>query len=242
MFQRFQVTLASLTLALALSANSAQGAVSYLLIQGNFDGVPGMETSRWQVTYNPATLITGYDLLKFVLGSPSPIALHTEATSTSVWTADATTWKATYDTTYGSHFISSFTRNGIDLTSNFSISQGWNYYVAGGGGSYGSNYIGAPYLPSSWTFSNDGSETRTLSDGSFDAWTFGSTGIYDPDTFEELVPPDTVVGYSPLAANFSGATVNLAPAAAPEPGRSMLLLFAGMALISRRRRTLSSSC
>ncbi|CAN5911719.1 hypothetical protein BH11VER1_BH11VER1_14000 [soil metagenome] len=245
MHLRFNTSLASLILAIVLSTNAAQGAVSYLLIQGNFDGVAGMESSRWAVTYDPSfdydndpdTNLTGFDLLNFVLGTPSLVSGSNYQTAITTWAADGTTWQTNY-TKFSIGYqmtTQTITTSSLvtptSLTINPALNLGWNYYVAGGGG----DYSGAAYNSSTWSVANDGMNTRTLANGSFDAWVFGTTEIYGPPPdYEYLSPADPVVGFTPDSGSFTGAMV---VAAAPEPSRSILLILAGIALVTRRNRT-----
>jgi hypothetical protein len=103
------------------------------------------------------------------------------------------------------------------VTQNPSGSNGWSYYVAGGGGAFGSDDNGADYSNTgSWGFSNDGSYNRTLSNGSFDAWVFGS--------FADAPAVDGDDN-SPLVANF-----------VPEPASAGLLACGGLGLLARSRK------
>lgn len=109
----------------------------------------------------------------------------------------------------------------------------WGYYLSGGfagddlpgeGGNPNSILGGGSELPTTWTLSPTGpagfgfGETgRLLTDGSWDAWSFGN---FDPDTFAHLAAPGPE---APFAA------------AVPEPSSfSFLLLATG--LLARRRR------
>ena len=93
-----------------------------------------------------------------------------------------------------------------------------NYYLAGGGGLHSYPNSGA------WSYSDDGSTTRTLANGSYDAWVFGNT-----------FPPVAINGNLPTVPKFSGATVvNVVP----EPTSVALLLLGagGLLAFSKRRR------
>jgi len=228
MFHRFNVTLASLILAVSLAANSALGAISYLLIQGEFNsGSVGEETYKWQVNYNTGDLVTSLDLLNAVFGVPSANGTYTDAFS-GVYpylSAGNSTKGAGYiDFGGGSLFLESFTLNSTKVAQDTDYDPSWSSYVAGGTGTtYGGPYPNA----GAWTYSDDGITTRQIGDGSFDGWVFGASSFN--------------AGNNPLVANFSGATV-INYSATPEPSRSILLLFAGIVLVTRRRRSFRSGC
>ncbi|MEQ1850889.1 MAG: PEP-CTERM sorting domain-containing protein [Chthoniobacteraceae bacterium] len=201
---------------------------SYLLIQGPF-GMSGSEvTFKWKVNYDAGVLLTGQQLLNAVFGTPAASGTYTDgfAGVYDLYRAGNPTLGAGYidfDTTPGSlglPFLVSLTLGGITVEQDPSYSPGFNYYVAGGGGGQVYPNMGA------WTFSIDGSAARTLSNGSFDAWVFGSTF------------PSAMVngaGNTPAVPNFSGATEITA---VPEPAGVLLVLFGagGLFALPRRRR------
>lgn len=233
MFHRFHITLASLMLALALCANSAQGAVSYLLIQGEFNALSaGDETYKWKVNYTGSSLITGQDLLFAVFGAPvlvSGISYMSGNTTHGVSTL--------YFDGFG-YSPQQFFNNGFagEISSDDAPYPYWNYYAAGGDGDSGDVFANG-----TWTFAeNDGALSRQLVDGSFDAWTYG----------EYQTAPVSGSGNSPTIGDFTGAETLIGSgtgftvysiAAAPEPSRGILLVLAGIALISRRRRPVCST-
>ncbi|MEM7145427.1 MAG: PEP-CTERM sorting domain-containing protein [Verrucomicrobiota bacterium] len=119
-------------------------------------------------------------------------------------------------------------------TSDFGNFLSWGYYVVGGFAGDDMPFVpggtplpvpgGGTDLPASWTISPSGASLvslgdsgRILSDGSWDAWSFGS---YNSTTFVHEVPP------GPEAPT----------AAVPEPTRASLLLLALLASALRRRR------
>ena len=224
-----------------LAVSPAYGAVSYLLIQGEFDSShAGLETSRWSVTYDPAVLTTSQDLLDRVFGTPKLVSGTTDRyeTDPTAWAADGNTWKVRYkfDSSYGL-FVDYFTRNGVALVSNFANILGWNFDVAGGGGFSGSDYSGADYASGVWTYSNDGSGSRTLANNSIDGWVFGDTGTYGgPPDFNLLTPPVSVSGFSATPSALGGSGVNVVSSAAPEPCRGLLLMIGLIVPIFRRSR------
>ena len=194
------------------------GAVSYLMIQGPFGSGGSTQTLKWQVNYNAGTLVTGYDLLKAVFGTPVAAGTYDDAffTTYNYFTSGNSTQGAGFiDFGGGSYFTESFTLGGTKVAQTTDYATGWNYYAAGGS-----------YANGTWAYSNDGITTRTLTDGSFDGWVYGNT--YPSATI-------TGSGTAPLASNFTSATViNLS--AAPEPGRVALCGVALAALALRRLR------
>jgi len=107
---------------------------------------------------------------------------------------------------------------GVDLS--------WGYYLAGGTAEeFNNDWIpqgqvpipGGGYdMPVSWTISPSGSADRRLSDGSWDAWSFGS---YDPNTFVHLVEPAAI-----------------SHAAIPEPSSILLIGLGSVMLFLRRKK------
>jgi len=195
----------------------AQTDTSYLLIQGPFGSGGSTETFLWQINYQNGVLLTGQDLLTAVLGSTSLDGTYTDGFGSTY------NYYTSGNSTQGAGFID-FGYNPTQLTEPF-----WNYYVAGGSGAEGPNDDGdgTPYPGGTWTVSNDGAISRTLSNGSFDAYLYGDTTYGDP------VPP--IVGgtdaYAPTTSNFAGATV------VPEPdSTALLLLGAGGILVFLKKQ------
>lgn len=217
-------------------------ATALLLLQGDFNHDTTPETSRWAVSYTGSQLLTGQDLLLAVFGPA-----HFDSASGLYITnaksfADGSTWTINYGDS-ALDFVQSMTRNGLTLTNNTNFSvrgSSWNYWAANGDSGFVS---GDPYAgivdANGWHSSAVGITSRTLADVSgisFDGWDFGDNG-FDPDTFDQF-PPLSIAGYSPNTASFSDAGVNqINLAAAPEPGRALLLLTGGMFLAWRRRKT-----
>lgn len=200
----------------------AMADTSFLLVQGPFGSGSSLETFQWQVNYAHGTLITGQQLLNVVFGIP--IDTGTTYQGSEVFSATNNLIGANYIDFSGgagtSLFTISVTLDNQTVEQDSSFSPGWNYYVAGGSGTGGS------YTSGSWSYSGDGLSTRTLSDGSFDAWSFGST-----------FPNDPIVNgtgtYAPTASNFAGATVI---DVVPEPVSLTFLAAGGLLLVGRRRR------
>lgn len=228
MFHRFNITLASLILVITLAANSAQGAVSYLLIQGEFNaGSLGEETYKWKVNYNTGELVTSLDLLNAVFGVPSANGTYTDAFSgvyPYLSAGNSTQGAGYFDFGGGSLFLESFTLNSTKVAQDTDYDPSWSSHVAGG---FGTNHGGSYPNAGTWTYSDDGITTRQIADNSFDGWVFGASSFNS--------------GNNPLVADFSGATV-INYSATPEPSRSLLLLFAGIALMMHRRRSLHPQC
>lgn len=228
MYHRFNAPFAAILLVLLLSANSALGATSYLLIQGEFNALTaGEETYKWRVNYNAGELVTSLDLLNAIFGVPTANGTYDDdfgGTYPYLTAGNSTTGASYFDFGGGSLFLESFKLNSTNVAMNPDYDPSWSTHVAGGSGS---NHGGAYPNTGIWTYSDDGITTRQISDGSFDGWVFGSSSFNS--------------GNDPLLTNFSGATI-INYSATPEPGRSVLLLLGGIALATRRRRTLSTSC
>lgn len=203
---------------------------SYLLIQGPF-GLGGTgETFKWQVNYPTGYLLSGLDLLSALFGSPSLDGTYTDGFGGTYnhYAAGTTTQGAGY-IDFGTNpnqltapFMISVTLASTTVLQDPSYSPGWNYYVAGGGSNNRSGYANN----GAWTYSNDGEMARTLADGSFDGWVFGST--FPPATIQVQGGANT-----PTLQDFVGATVlNV-----PEPGSVALLLIGagGMLVLGKRR-------
>jgi hypothetical protein len=197
---------------------------SYLLLQGPFGDLGAVETFQWQVNYTHGTLTTGQDLLNVVFGTPVDTGTLYQSTY-EIFSAGNNVQGAHY-IDFGSGgsslFAISFTMNSITKEQSAAWDPSWNYYVAGGaGGNHGGSYSS-----DSWTYSDDGITTRTLSDGSFDAWSFGENFPADP-----IMNGTTT--YAPTTGNFSSAVViNVVP----EPGSVAFLAAGGLLLVRRRRR------
>ncbi|MEI9898521.1 MAG: PEP-CTERM sorting domain-containing protein [Chthoniobacter sp.] len=183
-------------------------------------------------------LQTGQDLLSAVFGQPSLSGTYTDGFGITYnnWVAGNSTQGAEFidfntdpktADTLTTPFIVSFSLNSISVSQTIDYNFGWVYYVAGGGSNEGQGYDNH----GTWIFSEDGSASRTLVNGSFDAWVFGFTNPFgDPVTFVDGA------GNTPVSTpNFANATViNVVP----EPsGIGLLLAGAGMLSWCRRPRT-----
>ncbi len=208
------------------SFKGASGAVSYLLVQGEFDsGSAGLETYKWQVNYDPGQLTTGLDLLIAVFGNPTASGKYNGGLS-DYFTSTSTYGSAGYiDFGGGSLFTESFTLSGMKVAQDTSYDPGWNSYLAGGSGVF----HGGSYLNSgSWIYADDGITSRQLADGSFDSWVYGGT-------FPAAAISGDTGNNSPDVLNFTNATqINLS--STPEPGRPVLLVIGAGCLLMRRRR------
>jgi hypothetical protein len=244
----------ALTVALFATITGLHADVSYLLVQGPFGSSGTEKTFEWQVNYPTGYLQTGQDLFTAVFGSPSLDGTYTDAYGTpyNYYTAGNSTQGIGYidfgSTTSSppsipvSPFAVSFTLGSTRVTMDSSYSPGWNYYVAGGGGPNGADYpspLGVPYPDGSWDYSNDGALSRTLANGSFDAWVFG--GTYPAATIDNGTNGGTNDDGSTSTGTNSPTTVNFATAKmlnVPEPGSATLLLSGAgvmMVLLKRRR-------
>lgn len=199
---------------------------SYLLIQGPFGPDDAEETFKWQVNYPAGDLQDGQDLLNAVFGTPSfngsyYTDLYGNSYQFRTAGSSAQADGFVYYPQYGGLYLASITLDSTTLLQDPSYSPGWNYYVAGGGSNYGAGYANG-----TWTYSNDGLASRSLTfpdnnSDSFDAWVFGSTD-----------DPPAVAGddNDPTAADFAGATViNVVP----EPSGIVLAALGIAGLLAR---------
>jgi hypothetical protein len=173
--------------------------------------------------------VYGQDLLNAVFGTPVQNGTYPNGfggTYNYYTSGNATTGAGYIDfgidpSRLTSPFAASFTLGSTAVAQDPSYNPGYTYYVAGGGGaqSYANN-------GSTWTSSQDGTSTRTLANGSYDGFVFGST-TYGNEA--------RINGVSPAESNMAGATV---VNAVPEPAGAGLLLLgaAGLLAFSKRRR------
>lgn len=202
----------------------AMADTSYLLLQGPFGDGGSLQTFQWQVNYTHGTLTTGEDLLNVVFGVPVDAGTLYQSTY-EIFSAGNNVQGAHYidfGTGGSSLFTISYTMGGTTVEQSAAWDPSWNYSVAGGaGGNHGGNYDSG-----SWIYSDDGISTRTLSDGSFDAWSFG-------ENFPAAPIVNGTTTYAPTSGNFASATViNVVP----EPGSLAFLSAGGLLLVRRRRR------
>lgn len=237
--QRSNLILASLIFALVLGVSTAQGAVSYLSIQGEFDSFSaGVETYKWKVDYTGSSLVTGQDLLNAIFGAPVLV-------SGSTYMAGNTNHGVLYTFYSGLGYSPQrFYTDGLagPLTPPLWNGTYWAYFNAGG--AYDDGVDITPYDDALWGYANTGGADRILADSdldvtlnepSFNAYVFG-TGVTPSGN-----PSSTFTGLETLFSSGTGYNV-YSIAAAPEPSRSLLLLLAGIALITRRRRSFSAAC
>lgn len=210
--------------ALLAAVSALRADTSYLLIQGPFGAGSAVQTYQWKVLYAPGSLITGLDLLNAVLGAPVKTGTtYTDgfAGTYDLYRAGSTAKGASYiDFSIAQNgsqlFTLSFTLNSTAVAMSSFYDPGWNYYVAGGA-----------YASNAWTYSDDGIGTRTLADGSFDGWVFGTTFPEAP-----IAPTATAGDNNPVSGNFAAATV----VNVPEPGSAGMLILGVAGLLIRRRR------
>ena len=199
---------------------SVRADTSYLLLQGPFGSGGAEETFQWQINYPTGELVSGMDLLNTILGSPSFSGSNYPTYFGSLqpyWIAGNSTQGAGYinysgtattgSTLLTNPFLAAVTLDSTTVAQDSEYINIWNYYVAGGGSNYGAGYANG-----AWLYSNDGLLSRSLVNGSFDAWVFGS--VYDLSGVDGA-------NNAPTAADFSGATVITV---VPEPGGAALQL------------------
>jgi len=212
---------------------------SSLLIQGDFGSGGTEQTYKWQVNYPAGDLTTGQDLLEAVFGPPVQIGTYSDGYGGTYNEYQSGSGSQAFDFIDfggGSYFTLSFTLNGATLLQDPSYNPGWIYYVDGGSGGYGpdADGDGAPYPDDgTWSYSNDGPATRTLSNGSYDGWVFGNTDT--PDAID-----DSSGGAAPSPSEFpeTNSTTFLTVLSVPEPGAPGLLTtaFALAALAFRMKK------
>ncbi len=211
------------------NAHAASTATSYLLIQGPFGPASSTETYKWKITYDPATVVTGQDLLNVILGAPVPTG--GTVLGYPYLTSINGTSGAGYLNFFGSLLVESLTIGGQKVAMTPDWSNTWHYNVAGGSGSYNADDLNPDglYANGAWVYSNDSSMTRLLADGSFDAWAFG-IGDIDND-YQYFVEGAFNL---PLEVYFADAIeIN----AIPEPGTFAFVLigFGGVWAVRRRK-------
>ncbi|WP_038166872.1 PEP-CTERM sorting domain-containing protein [Verrucomicrobium sp. BvORR106] len=215
--------------------------VHFLVIEGDFDtNSTALESFKFRFEYDTAqtpALQTGQDLLNVLFGvrGSTPTVLNGKTFFSSTNGSYGATYE--YFSSFDAYIVSQFTINGVTFPGSplFTNGKYWNYQVAGGSGDfYEGNY---PFLDENnnpaWTSAWDGISTRNLSNGSFDAFTFGTGANSD------------IAANLPTAANFSNLTalfttangITVYGSAVPEPGRSMLLAAGCVLLVFRRRRS-----
>jgi hypothetical protein len=230
---------------------------SYFMVQGPLGAGGAFETFKFRVEYSGMLTIPGYQP---PVGPPQPLVNSGEALLVSIFGNGVTVPSGTYTNSVGTAvvgggFLSGFQMAGGALTFSGSYPDGpqWGYFAAGG--TY-VNYFEDPVINGTfdsgvWTQSPVGMSTRYLTDGSFDAWSYGlltPTDEEDPWGFPifDNAPP---VGVLPTLADFSGPgymeTLISAGGlpysvyritAVPEPGRALLFLVGTVALVARRSR------
>jgi hypothetical protein len=213
---------------------------SYLLIQGPFGSGSSELSYKWQINYPSGDLITGQDLLDSIFGNP----VDDGDVNDPVFGMDklAVSGNSTMGASYvdfgnGDYLLLSVTINSVTISTNDSTpigtsTVGWNYFVAGGSGDYavydssnGLYSYGAYPNTGSWNFSNDGTNTRFLSDGSYDGWLYGNTGsdaggdtAGSPATVDDSTNSDDPSDFSNTGANDVFMVMDI-----PEPRVSALL-------------------
>lgn len=254
MVHRLSTYILPVVAACSLSFSEASAAVHYFLIQGDFNAsTAGAETFKWMVDDPNNVLQSGQDIVNAIFGTMSTTSGPVSTTGAG-FTIDAT-YYGSFDPP--SYFYEAITYLGLPgsgddvmLEYDFTSGLGWNYYNAGGSysGAFDTPHSGV-YGDGAWTSGRVGTTGRSLLEGTthettYDAWVFGNDGFGNTQA--------TVVGgeNSPTENNFSGSPTLInsygngvsvyTVTAAPEPGRSLLAVAGVLALITRRRRRVSS--
>lgn len=234
-------------------------AVHYFVVQGNFDTTTtAVETYKFKITDTNGALEDGQSVMNAVFGTPTRVGSTNEFRTTG----SGFDVSYTYYEDYGAYLINSIklTSSTDYLATNAGTGLSWSYYNAGGG--YTDAYLPpnydtpmtGPYGDGSWTYSYTGQAQRTLLDidgdgnvdASYDGWVFGSDG-YTEGPGEVIPPAATITGLDnlPLDSNFTGPGTSVtygngvtvfSYAAAPEPGRPLLVMFALAGLCIQRKR------
>lgn len=227
---------AILGLALAFTAGtttvSAATITHYLLLQADFtSATAGLETYKFKITYDSSLSTkpaSGLDLVTAIFGTvvmndPQPIDEKVYMSTGGSALGVAYRWDDAWGYSIHQFLVGG---NAGPEAQNTSPWPYWNYLVAGGTGDSGTVF------GSDWEYSfEDGAGSRNLADGSFDAWTYGSTYPYVDVTGSSNDPVSTnFLDVNKLLFTANGISVY----AAPEPGR-FLLLAAGLLTIALRR-------
>ena len=221
-WKQFRTLAFSIVIAVAaLGPDSAQAAVSYLMVQGQFPAGGAVQTYRWKVEYTDPDA-TGQDLLDAIFG----VAGATDGNSFAM-AGDVSTGVKYKVYSFG-NFVDQFFVQGNAGSPTppyvYNVSSSWNYFNAGG------SYDGDAYDPTLWAYANSGTVDRML-DGAgpaYDAWVFGLNPTLTGS------PSSYFTGNYQLVSNSGGFIVSFA-SAVPEPGRAVLLVL-GFAFVSLRRR------
>ena len=214
-----------MAVAVFAAAAGLRADTSYLLIQGPFGAGNAEATFKWQVNYQPGVLVYGQDLLNSVFGTPSLNGIYQGHEFYTAGNGVQGAGYINFGTTpnqLNSPFLASVTLGSVPVAQDSSYNPGYTSYVAGGGGALSYPNGGA------WTSSQDGTATRTLVNGSYDGFVFGSTTFLSEAQIQGAAN-------TPTTGNFAGATViNVVP----EPASATLLLIGacGLLSLSKRRR------
>ncbi len=245
--------LATCATALTLATSAPlQAASSYFLLQGPLAPGGAYETYKFRVEYTGVLSITGF----------TPEEQNSGLTlMAAVFGNGAAVPSGTYTNGVGSMvapggFLQGFQITGGNLTYSGAYPTGpqWGYFASGGTyvNTFADPVINGTYDPGLWTEGKTGMSTRYLTDGSFDAWSFGlmtDTGQDDEWGFDifAFAPP---VGVTPTLGDFTGSQYTETKVSGtglpysvyritsvPEPGRAFLLLLGASAVLMRRSRS-----
>jgi hypothetical protein len=235
----------------------AQTSSSYFMLQGPLGPSGAYVTEKFRVEYTGTLQLTGFSsdaqnsgltlvAAIFGNGSMAPSGTYTN----SVGTVEA-----------GGGFLSGFQLSGGGMVYGGAWPTGpqWGYFAAGGTyvNTFADPVINGVYEPGLWTEAKTGMATRYLTNGSFDAWSYGlmtDTGMDDEWGFD-IYAFASPVGVQPTLADFSGPSYMetlvsgtglpysvYRITAVPEPGRAVLFLAGAVAMVVRRSRRSLVSC
>ncbi|WP_206026056.1 PEP-CTERM sorting domain-containing protein [Roseimicrobium sp. ORNL1] len=250
--------LATCAVALYLVAPStlwAQGtSSSYFMVQGPLGSGGAYQTYKFRVEYTGQLTIPGYQPTP--PGTPVPLVNTGEALIAAIFGNGVATASGIYSNSVGTMSPSygipySFQMAGGPEVIPGSYPDGpqWGYFAAGG--TYSNFYVDPPDINITlasgvWTQSPVGLSTRYLTNGSFDAYTFGAltpTGEEDAWGFPiyDFASP---VGVQPTLADFSGVEMLVSASGlpynvyliVPEPSRALFLVLGIGLVIVRRSR------
>lgn len=231
-----------------------KAASSYFMVQGPLGPGGTYQTYKFRVEYSGVLTIPGYN------ATASPLVNSGEALMAAVFGNGVTAATGVYSNSVGTATIPGGFLQSFQMAGGPAVAAGiwptgpqWGSFSAGGTyvDTWADPVINGVYAPGVWTEAKTGMATRYLSDGSFDAWAYGTmtdTGLDDEWGFDIMAfaPP---TGVTPTLADFSGAgyaetkvsanglsySVYLITAV-PEPGRMLLCLLGFTAVIARRSR------
>lgn len=230
-------------LAAACLVSSAQAATvlnSYVVFQGEFDNVSGLDTYKFRLEYSSTATVTSQTFLNGLFGTPVQQVGpnpdfgdpgEPEFIPLDVYLAGNSNYGASY--AFGGAFVTSFTIGGKTVTPASGAS--WLSYVSLG--SYSSEWEGTPSsgtYDSNWNSSDSGFPDRYLADNSLDAWVVGSwpggppVGV-DPNT-------SSFAGLNTVFTSWTSGGNTFTIYTTPEPSQASLVFLSLLVISFRRRR------